>query len=307
MRAVFILILAVLACATEEVVAPNPEDFIKGFLEAIKEKKTVEDLKKCMTNMDPIFEKIKKALALFMKLTFPDILEGLKILKAAMEELHKMLEPCLKEFSQFQKLIKAIKEASLVNIAYKILWNAKTFIKDIQDAIEAFKKMDLYKAGKSIGDILYRVFLERLNNYEASGMVLFIEGFLKGIHEKQTIEELLKCIEKAEHIWIEIKKAFELLKKFTLPAILEGLSILFKAFKELHDILHPCLDNYPEFHKLLHEIINADIFKIIAKIMSDPIGFFAEIIEAYNSIMKGDYKKAGEDVGDLLYKQFLKK
>lgn len=306
MRAIFIVLLAVLACATEEIMEPTPpEEFIRGFLEAIKEKKTVEDLKKCMTNMDPIFEKVRKALELFLKLTFPDILEGLKILKQAFDELKKMLDPCLKDFPQFQKLLKAIKEASLVNIAYKILWNAKTFIKDIQDAIEAFKKLDLYKAGKCIGDILEKVFLERMMS-STSNITLFIQGFLEGIHENKGIEELLKCLEKCEHIMEEIKQAFILLKKFTLEDILAGLSLLFEAFKELHELLEPCLGNFPQFKKLLIALVNVDISKVIAKIMADPFGFLSDIIDCYNSLMRGDYKKAGVDVGDFLYKLFLK-
>lgn len=312
MKAILIFFLTVLACSAyvQEIelsqlssVAPNPEDFIRGFLEAIHEKKGVEDLKKCMTKMEPIFEKVKKALELFLKLTFPDIVEGLKLLKEAFDELKKMLEPCLEGFTQLQLLLKKIKEASLVNLAYKILANAKTFIKDITDCIEAFKKLDLYTAGKCIGDIMLKLFLER--GYNVNPLQLFIEGLLLGIKEEHTIEDLLKCIKNSEQILAKIQKAIELISKFTLESLLEGLSLLFEAIKDIHEMLEPCLGNFPQFKKLIEAIIKSEINKIIAKILANPFGYITIVVDCYKAFIAGDFKRAGKDIGEILFKLFL--
>jgi len=283
--------------------ADPPYDFIKGFLVGIHETKKVEDLLKCIKNLDSIIAKIKEALEYFMKLTFDDLIKGFKLLTEALHELEQMLQPCLDGFKQIQKLMEAIKNLNIIKIVTKILLNPGAFIHDVQDCIESFKKMDLYTAGKDIGDILYRLFISRsVNNIP---IVDFLSGLLKGIHETKSIEDLISCAKNAEPILEKIKIALDLIKKMTIESLLEGLTMLFEAFLELEEILRPCLVQFTQFKKLIDAIVHADINKLIQKIIQNAFQFIADIMDAIHAFEAKEMSRAGKDLGDVLYKLFL--
>eukprot|EP01022_Parablepharisma_sp_SALTPOND_P018568 TRINITY_DN304_c0_g1_i5.p2 TRINITY_DN304_c0_g1~~TRINITY_DN304_c0_g1_i5.p2 ORF type:complete len:610 (-),score=120.31 TRINITY_DN304_c0_g1_i5:36-1865(-) len=284
----------------------NPAiDFIKGFLIGIHEKKSVDDLLKCVKNMDEIFAKIRTALEYIMKLTFNDVVKGLQILMDAMKDFEKMLEPCLEGFNQLKKLMEAIKNWDLIKLAWKIIRNAGAFIHDINDCIESLKNQKFLEAGKDVGDILYRLFLSRAANESENSLIEFLSGFLIGIHETRTIDDLIKCMKNADQILEKIVAALKLILKLRIDDILRGFSMLFEAFLDLEMMLKPCLKEFTKFQRLMKEIANANLLEIIARLMRNPGPFIQDINDIVESFERGDYKQAGQDVGDILYRLFL--
>ena len=277
-------------------------DFVKGFLEGIHETKKVEDLEKCLKDINQIIEKIKVALEYFMKMTFDDLVKGFKLLIEAIKDLEAMLKPCLEGFNQVKKLLEAITHADILKIIGKIIVNPGAFIHDIKDCIEAVKKLDMYTAGKDLGDILYRLFLTRAT---VEPLQAFLEGFLKGIHEVKSIDDLIKCIGEANKIIERIMAALELIKKFTIESLLQGLTLLFDSIFDLEEMLRPCLSEFTQFRKLIEAMMNSDINELIQKIIQNAFQFIADIIDCIQSFEKGDYVQAGKDLGDILYKLFL--
>eukprot|EP00831_Metopus_contortus_P067665 TRINITY_DN603_c0_g1_i11.p1 TRINITY_DN603_c0_g1~~TRINITY_DN603_c0_g1_i11.p1 ORF type:complete len:113 (-),score=37.12 TRINITY_DN603_c0_g1_i11:23-361(-) len=79
----------------------------------------------------------------------------------------------------------------------------------------------------------------------------FMEGFLKGIREVKSIEDLLKCMKHSEEIIEKIKKAISLIRKFSIESILEGFSMLFEALYQLEEMLMPCLEGFDQFKNCL--------------------------------------------------------
>jgi cellobiose-specific phosphotransferase system component IIA len=294
-------ILRMLFLTTAEV---DPYDFVKGFLEAIHETKTVEDLKKCLTDINPIIEKIKLALELFLKMTFDDIMKGMKILIEALHDLEEMLKPCLNEFKQVQKLMDAVKNINIIKVVTKILMNPGAFINDVKDCIESLKSQNFYQAGKDIGDILYRLFLTR-RQFDPKPIVDFSNGFLKGIHEIKSVDDLVKCVKEADHILENIQKALELIKTLNIEKMLEGLTMLFEALYDLEEMLRPCLGEYSQFRKLVEAIMNMDINEVVQKIVANTFQFIADIVDCIQAFQRSNFVQAGRDLGDIMYRLFL--
>jgi hypothetical protein len=128
---------------------------------------------------------------------------------------------------------------------------------------------------------------------------------MEGIKEEKTFEEILKCIKDGDVIIQKVKVAVELLMKFTMEDIMEGLMMLFEAYKELYALVEPCLGSISNFKKLYEAIINADINKLIEKVIQDPFTYLAIILDCYNAFNNGEYYKAGKDAGELLHILFL--
>lgn len=134
-----------------------------------------------------------------------------------------------------------------------------------------------------------------------NGMLDFLEGFFAGIHETGKIEDIKECIKEAEHIFEDIKKAIELIKTLKIQNVIEGVTLLIKAIKELGEMLKPCIDKLVQLKKLIEKLKHLDIKKIAMKIITHPGQVIAFVHSAINCFAKKDFKCAGKAIGDLLY------
>ena len=285
--------------------ASNPiQDFVDGFLKGIREEKGIEDLLKCMKNADQILEKIKTALALIKKFTLESLLQGLSMLFESIFDLEEMLRPCLGEFTQFKKLIIAIADADIEDIITKIMQNPMQFIADISDCIDALTKREYLRAGKDIGDVLYRLFLVEMTTPKID-VFQFVKGFLEGINEKGDINELLKCVKDLEHIITKIIEAINYIKKMDITNLIKGITLLFEAITELLNIFKPCSEGFEQIKKLIQALSHIDIMKIIFKILANPGPYIQDVTDAIDAFQKNDGYRAGKDIGDVLYRLFL--
>lgn len=144
-----------------------------------------------------------------------------------------------------------------------------------------------------------------VENPSDNPIVDFLVGFLEGIQEPKKVEDLLKCLEHADQIIEKIMRAIKLIMKMTINDILSGLKILFEALLELEKMLAPCVAEFKQFAKLMEKIKNADIMKIVFKIVMNTSNYIARINKIIMAFQKGDMKKVGHGVGDLLFSLFL--
>ena len=309
MKFVLVLLAVISICHAEplylnvDLPTDNPAvEYVKGFLVGVHEPKQIEDLLKCMGNMDTIFAKLKEAMEHFMKFSFDEVIAGLKILKEAMIQLHEMLAPCLDGFEQLKKLVEAMKNWNIIKIATKMIANAIAFMKDIKECVESFQKGDFYTAGKDTGDILYRLFLNR----EEDGFVVadFLRGFLEGLNEKGDINELMKCANGLEDAIKKIIEAFKLILTKTLDNILSGVIILVQAVKEILTILNPCSEGFTQIKKLVEAVKKVNLIKVAMRILAD-LTTYINLVKDFIDNINFHSQQAGKDLGEFLYRLFL--
>lgn len=137
----------------------DPVAFIKGFLEGINEKGDINELLKCVKNIEQIVTKIIEAIELIKKMDFINLVKGITMLIESITELLSVLKPCSSGFEQIKKLIEAVGKIDVVKLVFKILHDPGPFVQDIIGAIDAFKNGNYQNAGKYLGDFLYRLFL----------------------------------------------------------------------------------------------------------------------------------------------------
>jgi uncharacterized protein YjgD (DUF1641 family) len=281
----------------------NAVDFFKGLFEGLGAKEDIEKFIKCMKEAEHIFEKIKEALQHLKKMNINDIKKGLSLLFSALKELFEMVKPCAETGSIIHKLINAITNANIAKIALHILMHPVAFVKDIEGAIEGFAKGDLFKAGKSIGDLLRIIFLT--TEVDQANPIDFLKGLFDGLQIKEDVEKFLKCIKDLNPIFQKIKEALEILKHININDIQKGLKQLFEALKQLFEMIKPCAQVGSIIHKLISLISSCNILKIALAIITHPVAFVSDVVKAIESFAKGDLYNAGKAVGDILRIIFL--
>jgi len=282
-------------------------DFVHGFLEGINVKGDIKKILECVKGGEGVIEKIITALNYLIHIDIKhleDVIKGIMMLVDAVHEIYKIIQPCASSVEELKKLINAIINVNIIKIAWKLIRESVQFIHDIEDAIKSFTNQDFHQAGMDVGDILYRLFLEA--STEVSDPVYdFIKGFLDGINEKGDINKILECLKEVEPIINEIIKALELISRFNIKDLIEGVKLLVKAVIELIHGLKPCTEGFQQLKKLLDALMHADIMKIITKIMSNPGPFLKDIMDCIENFKNGNYHDCGFDLGDILFRLFL--
>ena len=196
-------------------------DFITGFLEGLNVKGDIKKILECVKGGEGVIEKIIEALKFLIHIDFKhldDIIKGIKMLVEAVQEIVKIIQPCTQSIEEIKKLINALININFIKLAWKIITHAGQFIHDFTDAIDAFGKGDYKRAGKDIGDIMYKLFLEAGD--QSDPVYDFIKGFLEGLNEKGDVNELLKCLKDIEPIMNKIIQAIQLIMTMKIENII---------------------------------------------------------------------------------------
>jgi len=144
---------------SDELEANNALEFMKGFLAGIGESGNINNLEKCIKNMDSIFHKIISAINHIKKKKLGDIIKGITELISAIKQLMSVLKPCMAGFNTLKKLLSAITHPNIKKIALRILMHPSKFMHAVSEAISGFSGHNYNKAGHGIGTLLKLMFL----------------------------------------------------------------------------------------------------------------------------------------------------
>ena len=134
-------------------------------------------------------------------------------------------------------------------------------------------------------------------------LIDFLNGLLDGFGIKEDIEKLKKCLQiysEFQKFIQQLQEALEHLKNMNFNDLKIGIELLFKAVSGLFAAISPCLQAGSMIKKLITMITSANIVKIVLSILSHPIGFTKDVVNAISCLSKGDYYCAGHAVGDIL-------
>lgn len=137
----------------------DAKEFLKGFAEPINEKGDINKLVDCISEKSSIIDDAAEGIDLIMKANLRDFLIGLLSLIKAYKGIENIAEPCLKDFARLQQLLSAIRTAESERLLRKVAANPKPFVTDVVDFVEAVMANRMRRAGKDVGDVLFRLFL----------------------------------------------------------------------------------------------------------------------------------------------------
>lgn len=306
----FLFFLVILSCFAEQKTELKEDapiiEFFKGFLTGIGETKTIEDLKKCLKEAEPIFAKIKKALELIHTMKLEKIVEGITLLIEAVKELMGMVKPCLDGFETLKLLIKKIAHIDIKKLAQKILANIFMIIKIVKEAIDCLKKHEFNCAGKALGTLLKIMILDDFAMVsEESKEEEFIKGFLKALGETTDPKALIVCAKDLEKHIEEILAAIQKIISLKPLEMLKGLGELVVAVTRIFNMLKPCTDGYPKVLELIKAVETAEIKKIFERFMKNPFPIVMLIVSLINNIIGKDWADIGLNLGKLLKAIFI--
>ena len=239
-----LLVILIIAAASAEVTYSKEElhnvalDFVKGFLTGLGETKSIEDLEKCMKDIEDIIVKIKEAFEEIKKMTMESIIKCVTALIAAFKEIADVIKPCTTGYTVLEKLIKAIYNTDYQKIVAKFLKHMFEFITWVNTAIECFNTGDYNCIGKQVGMLMKALFLDE--TLEANPALDFIIGFLIAIGDTPNEKNLEKFAKDVTDLLENIKKAIEEFKKHKPTNIINGLNIIVKPATSFLDGIKPC-------------------------------------------------------------------
>ena len=135
--------------------------FVKGFLEGINEGGDINKLLKCINGTENIIEKLKIALELILTFEYEKIVRGVTMLVETITKLIEILKPCASGFIELNKLWIAMLNTNIIKIVIKIIQHHQELYDDILYIIWNIGMFNFEAVGKGIGNILYRLYLDK--------------------------------------------------------------------------------------------------------------------------------------------------
>jgi hypothetical protein len=261
-------------------------------------------------DLEKIINKIIEAIGYIKKMDFTNLIKGLTLLFEAITEMLNALKPCMAGFEQLKKLVEAITHIDIVKLVFKILANPGPYIQDVTDAIDAFQKNDGHRAGKDIGDILYRLFLQSFRDkITLEEFVKIMEGFLKGINQAENFKDFEACLKKVPHIVETIIGTIEIIKNLDWTKLDELVKLVFTLIGDYNDILDAikdCSSAPEEIKKIIEKIKTLTMDVLQKRILENAFYLILAIGGAVDDIKQAHYEDFGNRVGDILFVLVLK-
>lgn len=297
---------------SEEDEDPNPiVEFFKGFLKGLNESGNIEELMKCVKNVEEVINEIIAAIKIIQKGGMY-IMEGLAKLFAAVTKLINMIQPCVKGFEQIKKLIEALGHIDIMKILMKIMINLSYFMNLIKEIIAAFTDKRMYDAGLGIGTLLYKLFLvssaeddwEMPDNFNFDDFVNILKGILKGIDQNGILSNTYECIDHIPAIVQKFKDLIEYIKQMKWETIEELADAMVKMLEMVKEVLKstiPCSKCPAEIIGLIKKIISITAQKLLEHFLKHIGSILADITQAVGHIKGAKYFEFGSDIGDVLF------
>lgn len=255
--------------------------------------------------------------------TAGEILEFLRSCSTSVNTVFEMVD----EFKGLLELSKVIQYESWVSSAkahvssfgYEAKEVVKTFIKKASNGefdfsgIKSFassKASSAYNKLRQFWDGLFPanpVDYQKVHPEIKDPAARFLQGFVEGLGGHEEWKDILRCVDDLELIIIRIIKAVEMIMTLEINKVIEGIKALMETVKEFLKVISPCVEKMELFKKLLEALVNIDVFKMVWRIISNPL----QIIEDIKKIIKGwedeELYPVGFGLGDLLRILLLEK
>jgi hypothetical protein len=284
-------------------------NFIKGFLEGVNEKGDVKELLKCLKDVEPLINKIIEAIQLILTMKIDNIMKGVIELVQAVTELINLLQPCSQGFEQLEKLIEAIFNTDIMKIITKIIANLPKFIEDFTTCIQAFTKGDFETAGKALGDVFFRLYLQarmHADPFNFTEFVRIFEGFFVGFGNNEVFKKTTTCLALVPGIYQKFVDAINLIIHLDLHNIVDALIKVFQALIDVVKSVKPCKLVPEDIKVIVEKFKNINLDDLLNKITANLFVIIGELTNAINCLSQPDYFCTGQSIGNIGYVLFIK-
>jgi len=147
-------------------------EFMKGFLESIKEKTDIEQLDKCLKDLSSVLIIIAEGLEDIKTKHVSNMISGVNALIKKLKEIMNMIKPCWKTFDKLQNLNNMLKSVEPLKAVLKMLHSIHTYIWIIDAYLKGLKEGAYKEVGKQLGDLAYILFLTPEDNIQVTNSTM---------------------------------------------------------------------------------------------------------------------------------------
>ena len=185
--------------------------------------------------------------------------------------------------------------------------NIGVFINDVNNCINGFKNKDFHLAGKSVGDILFRLFLT--NSLEEEDMsvgeiIAVISGFLDGLNQGGNFNNLEECIDEIPDIIADVKNVIVLMKNLdwkNLEKIVDALMSIVDTIRRILANIKPCSKIPEDIETLIKKFKAITLGKLIDKLLHNTMQIINGVSAAIKKLGNKDFLSFGRIVGTIMF------
>jgi hypothetical protein len=146
---------------------------------------------------------------------------------------------------------------------------------------------------------------QELQDFGPDDVLKFVKGFMEGLNEQGDINKLISCLNGAEGVINDIIDALELIKTRKTDKIIQGISKLVGAVRQLIEMFRPCSEGFVQIKKLMQALGNVNFQKLLVKVLTSLDKIISLVTNCVNAFRNKNFHDAGKYLGTLLLTLFL--
>jgi len=302
MKSLLVFLLIATASANVWDYESGPADILKGFFEGVGEKGNAMVFFICLITLPEPTVKLWEAYEYFINL---EIVKGVKTLIEAIKLYDRDIDKCLVDYKSLKRLVDGMRKATIWLILKRSIFSFVDLAKHQISLIKCLFKLDYFCIGYEIGFILKITFVDE--SFKPTTIALgtnqglnFITGLLKGIGERESPVDLMKCLYGLKPSIQKIKEGLKQIKTAKFVNITQGLIKVLEGIKEILRQGTPCFDKYEVIRDVFREIRQTSFKELFVRLMSNLPRLIIDINFAINGFLSNDFESAGKGIGDIL-------
>ncbi len=134
------------------------QEFVKGFLVGIGERRKAAGLDACLKDLTDIFNATKVALDYLRYFSLSNVDTGFGYLFYSVQELMAMVKPCAAGYRRIARLTAVVMEPNVTDIVYRVPLHNAEYLHDVRSALGCFVQGRGHCSGKAVGDMINMMF-----------------------------------------------------------------------------------------------------------------------------------------------------
>jgi hypothetical protein len=288
-------------------------DVVKGFLNGAVQEEKFTDLEKAVTDAQPVYDDVVKALKDIQSGSAADMIEAVALLGKAMEASKKVVADWdaakTTDIARLEEMAALFKNPK--DLEVKVMTDIKLYGQDIEaevtTAIADLQAQRFYDLGYQIGEAAFTVLMgEPAQKWVKSTRML--QGITKSFGGSFNFEALLVCIYDEDNAALAFDMAFQLLEEAIhdkdLPEAIGAVIATIAGYQQFVQGLPACraIDttswNYAGLKTITED--NHKINFTMEQLQDTTM--WGDLVEAVMAYKNGEFEKAGEFFGKLMQK-----
>jgi exonuclease VII small subunit len=300
--------------------------FLNGLIDGLVHDDNLENVEKCVTDVEGMDTEIEEAIAEFKKGGVSNIIAGGKLIGQIVSQASADISQCEEMKDDWRRITTwaAIfkNPSQLVQTVFSnLIANRSGIMADIAELKSDETTKNWKDLGETVGDLATKAFGEvpttpspvhqmivsMVGSLTKSEVLLFLNGLVTGLVQDDNLENIEKCVTDVEGMDTEIEDALADFKKGGISDIIAGGKEVYKVISQAKADISQCEEMSADWERLeswasIFEHPTQLIPTVFKNVLANRSGIEADISELKSDETSANYKDFGLTVADILVK-----